>query len=58
MWAQTPEEMACNWHSGFVCFVHHCDAKDALEMLDEMDPFNVGWQIMVWWGQNVKKVQL
>lgn len=35
--------------------MHRKDAEDAIQSLDETDPFSVGRRIMVRWGKSVKK---
>uniref|UniRef100_A0A7S1BG70 RRM domain-containing protein n=2 Tax=Corethron hystrix TaxID=216773 RepID=A0A7S1BG70_9STRA len=55
MWPRTAEERARNRNTGFVCFMNRDDAAEALEGLDDTDPFRVGRRIVVRWGKNVKK---
>ena len=40
---------------GFVCFMNREDAEDAMESINETDPFNVGRFLMMRWGKNVKR---
>merc|ERR1719469_304201 len=54
MWPRTAEERARNRNTGFVCFANRDDAAEALEGLDDTDPFRAGRRIVVRWGKNVK----
>jgi U2-associated protein SR140 len=42
-------------NQGFVCYMNREDAEEAMEACNEKDPFNVGRQLMMRWGKNVKK---
>jgi hypothetical protein len=54
MYARTVEEKMRGRHSGFCCFVHRQDAEDAMDALNDTDPFQVGRRIWVRWGKDVK----
>ena len=54
MWPRTNEEKARNRNTGFVCFMHRCDAEEAMETFNHTDPFCNGRRMVLRWGKNVK----